>query len=145
MHKFKIQTKQANLLTPINSKGFTLVELLVTVIILTIVIISMGGMYYITQTAEIRSLHYNIAVLADRTEIESLRNNGYDSLAPGSTINFTSSLPSQLPANKSGTVTVSQPTAGLRQVVATVTYTEFNQTTTIMLTSDIGIIGIGQG
>jgi len=110
-----------------------------------IVITSLAGMYYITQTSEIRSLHYNIAVLADRTEIESLRNNGYDSLTPGSTINFTSSLPSILPSNKSGVVTISEPVAGLRQVVAKITYTEFNQTTTIMLTSDIGIIGIGQG
>jgi len=137
--------QQSIRLKTVNNKGFTLVELLVTVIILMIVITSLAGMYYITQTSEIRSLHYNIAVLADRTEIESLRNNGYDSLTPGSTINFTSSLPSILPSNKSGVVTISEPVAGLRQVVAKITYTEFNQTTTIMLTSDIGIIGIGQG
>jgi len=128
----------------LSKNGFTLIELLVTVMILGIVIVSLAGMFYITQIAEIKSQHYDLAVRAARTEIEDLRNAGYDSLSPGSTINFSSSLPSVLPSGAEGTVAVSEPMSGLRRVDVTITYSEFDTTQTITLSSDIGIIGIGQ-
>lgn len=127
-----------------NEAGFTLIELLVTIIVLGIVITSLGGLYYIMQETEVRSQQFDLAVRAARNEIEDLRNNGYGSLTPGSTINFTSSLPSVLPANKQGTVAISQPTAGLRRVDVTVTYTSYNLPQTVELSSDIGIVGLGQ-
>jgi prepilin-type N-terminal cleavage/methylation domain-containing protein len=127
-----------------NNKGFTLIELLVTVMVLGIVIVSLAGMYYSTQIAEVKSQHYDLAVRAARTEIEDLRNTGYDSLTPGSTINFSSSLPPSLPSGANGSVAVSEPMSGLRRVDVTVTYSEFGSTQTITLSSDIGIIGIGQ-
>lgn len=125
--------------------GFTLVELLITIIVLSIVITSLGGLYYLMQISEVRSQHYDIAVRAARTEIEDLRNNGYGSLTPGSTINFTASLPSTLPLDKSGTVAVSQPLADLRRVDVTITYTDYGKLQTVELSSDIGVIGLGQG
>ena len=128
-----------------NNNGFTLVELMVTIVVLGIVITSLAGMYYIMQITQIKTLHYDLAVRAARTEIEDLRNNGYDSLTPGSTINFSSNLPALLPANKSGTVAVSEPMKGLRRVNVTVSYSEFHQTQNITLSSDIGVIGLGQG
>ena len=127
-----------------NQNGFTLLELLITIIVLGIAITSISGMYYIMQETQTKSMHYDLAVRAARTEIEDLRNNGYDSLAPGSTINFTSSLPSQLPANKTGSVSISEPMPGLRRVDVTVTYTDFGQQQSVILSSDIGIIGLGQ-
>ncbi len=129
----------------IKDDGFTLIELLVTIIVLGLVTVSLAGMYYIMQITQIKGQHYDLAVRAARTEIEDLRNNGYDSLTPGSTINFSSSLPSLLPTNKSGTVAISEPMPGLRRVDVTVSYSEFNQQQTITLSSDIGVIGIGQG
>lgn len=133
-----IHLKQTN-------EGFTLIELLVTILVLSIVITSLGGMYYLMQTTETKSQHYDLAVRAARTEIEDLRNNGYDSLASGSSINFTTQLPAQLPTNKSGTVAVSEPMPGLRRVDVTITYTEFGVQQDIELSSDIGVIGLGQG
>lgn len=125
--------------------GFTLVELVVTVVVLGIVITSLGGLYYSMQVMAVQSQHYDLAVRAARTEIEDLRNSGYDALTPGSTINFTSSLPSQLPSGKSGTATVSEPASGLRRVDVTITYTDYGKAQNITLSSDIGIIGIRQG
>jgi prepilin-type N-terminal cleavage/methylation domain-containing protein len=125
--------------------GFTLIELLVTIIVLGIVISSLGGLYYIMQITEVRSQHYDLAVRAARDEIEDLRNNGYATLTPGSNINFTSSLPSILPSNKSGTVAVSQPVSDLRRVDVTITYTDYGIAETVELSSDIGIVGLGQG
>ncbi len=125
--------------------GFTLVELLVTIIVLGIVMVSLGGLYYTVQANEVKSQHFDLAVRAARTEVEDLRNNGYSSLTPGGTITFTSSLPTGLPSGKAGTVAISEPTPGLRRVDVTVTYADYGQTQTITLSSDIGIVGLGHG
>lgn len=125
--------------------GFTLVEVLVAIVVLGISISSIAALYYTMQVTEVQSQRYDLAVRAARTEIEDLRNTGYDSLSPGSTINFTSSLPSGLPAGKSGTVAISQPTSDLRRVDVTITYTDFGIAKTVILSSDIGIIGLRQG
>ncbi len=125
--------------------GFTLIELLVTIIVLGIVITSLSSLYYQLQITQVQSQHYDLAVRADRTEIEDLRNNGYNSLTPGSNINFASSLPSNFPAGATATAAISQPTSGLIRVDATITYNDFGKTETVTLSSDIGIIGIGQG
>ena len=129
----------------VNSSGFTLVELLVTIIVLGIVISSLGGLYYLMEITGVQGQHYDIAVRAARTEIEDLRNNGYNSLTPGSSINFTASLPSALPIDKTGTVVVSEPLPGLRRVDVTIAYSDYGKQQTVILSSDIGVIGIGQG
>src|ERR1035437_2494606 len=128
-----------------NQAGFTLVELLVTIIVLGIVISSLGGLYYLMQITEVKSQHLDLAVRSARTEIEDLRNNGYDSLTPGNNITFTPSLSSGLPPNKIGTVVVSEPTSGLIRVDVTAAYTDYGKSQTVTLSSDIGIIGLGQG
>ena len=128
-----------------NDSGFTLVELLITIVVLGIVISSLGGLYYLMQITEVQSQHYDLAVRAARTEIEDLRNNGYASLTPGSSINFTSSLPAALPPDKQGTVAISQPLSELRRVDVTITYTDYGKPQTVELSSDIGIVGLGQG
>lgn len=125
--------------------GFTLVELLVTIVVLTIVISSLGGLYYLMQISEIKSQHYDMAVRAARTEIEDLRNEGYSNLSPGGTVDFTSSLPTTLPTDRKGTVAVSEPLPELRRVDVTISYTDYGKQQTIVLSSDIGIIGLGQG
>lgn len=124
--------------------GFTLIELLITILVLGIVITGMSGLYYTLQVTETKSQHYDLAVRAARTEIEDLRNSGYDALTPGSSINFSSSLPSALPQGSTGTVQISEPMPSLRRVDVTVSYTEYGQTQDIELSSDIGIIGLGQ-
>jgi prepilin-type N-terminal cleavage/methylation domain-containing protein len=128
-----------------NNKGFTLVELMVTVVVFGLVILGIAGMYYVMQIMEVRSQHLDLATRAARAEIESLRNNGYNTLTPGDTIDFTSSLPSALPKGKTGTVTISQPLPELRRVDVTVHYTDFGKQQTVTLSSNIGVIGIGQG
>lgn len=128
-----------------NEGGFTLIEMIVTIVVIGFVIAGIGGLYYAMQVAEVQSQHYDMAVRAARTEIEQLRNNGYAALTPGSTINFTSSLPLQLPSSKQGIVTVSQPADDLRRVDVTITYTDYGKSRTVTLSSDIGVIGLGQG
>ena len=130
---------------PHNQNGFTLVELIVTIIVLGIVITSLGGLYYLMQVAEVQSQHLDIATRAARTEIEQLRNDGYNSLTPGSSIDFSSSLPSVLPKDKKGTVAISEPLTELRRVDVTITYTDYGKSQKLTLSSNIGVIGLGQG
>lgn len=125
--------------------GFTLIELLLTVIVLGIAISGIAGLYYSMQIAQSQSMHFDIAVRAARTEIEVLRNNGYNALTPGSTIDFSATLPAMLPNNKTGFVAVSQPDNDLRRVDVTISYTDHGKQQTVKLSSDIGVIGIGQG
>ena len=143
--KMRKHTRQWSGARHISSEGgFTLVELLVTIIVLGIVIGSLGALYYLMQITEVRSQRFDTAVRAARTEIEQLRNNGYSSLATGTT-SFTADLPSTLPSDRSGIVTVSEPASGLKRVDVTITYSDYGKSQNITLSSDIGIIGIGQG
>lgn len=128
-----------------SNRGFTLVELLLTLVVLGIAISSIAELYYSTQSAQVQSQHLDLATRAARTEIESLRNNGYNSLTPGDSINFSDKLPASLPSDKTGIVEVSQPSDGLRRVDVSVSYTDGPKPQTVKLSSDIGVIGIGQG
>lgn len=125
-------------------RGFTLAELMVTIVVLGLVISGLGGLYYIMQITEVRSQRLDIATRAARTKIESLRNNGYNALTPGSTITFTSELPAALPAGRTGTVVISEPLPELRRVDVTVQYTDYGKQQRVTLSSNIGVIGIGQ-
>ena len=138
MHRFKRDNEQAE-------AGFTLVELVVTVVVIGLIIASLGGLYYAMQVSEVQSQHYDMAVRAGRTEIEDLRNTGYSNLTAGTNMDFTSNLPSALPPGKKGTVVISQPLADLLRVDVTITYTDYGTPVTITLSSDIGVIGISQG
>lgn len=125
-------------------EGFTLVELVVTIVVLGIVVTGIGGLYYVMQQTEVKSQRLDLARRAARAKIESLRNNGYNALTPGSTIVFTSELPATLPKDRTGTVVVSQPLPELRRVDVTVQYTDYGRQQKVTLSSNIGVIGIGQ-
>jgi prepilin-type N-terminal cleavage/methylation domain-containing protein len=123
--------------------GFTLVELLITIIVLGIAIAGIAGLYYTMQITQVRSQHLDLATRAARTEIEKLRNNGYSSLVPGTTVAF--DPPAGLPQGGSGSVQISQPVDGLRRVDVTISYTDYGKAETVELSSNIGVIGIGEG
>lgn len=126
------------------SAGFTLVELLVTIIVIGIVFTGLSSIFISIQRAQINTSYLESATRAAQKEIESLRNNNYNNLTNGSNINFTSTLPANLPAGSTGSVNISEPTPGLKRVDATVSYTYGGDTHDVTLSSMIGVIGIAQ-
>lgn len=124
--------------------GFGLAEVVVTIALLAIMSIGLTGMFRAIVHIQGSARNQQVATLAAQREIESLRNNNYNSLAAGSTINFTADLPADLPSPKSGTVAVSEPSSGLKRVDVTVTYNQSGKNKQVIVSSTIGIIGITQ-
>lgn len=127
-----------------NEGGFTIVELVVTTVITGLVVVAVGSLFITIERTQHKTQLLETAQRAGEQQIEALRNNNYPSLNPGSTINFTSSLPSSLPSPKSGTVVISEPVTGIRRVDLTISYQYGSRTKQVKLSSLIGQLGIGQ-
>ena len=102
--------------------GFTLVEILVALTIFLMTITTIASMSSTTNTLNWQTrtaLAVNEAVNA---KIESLRNMPYSSLTNGTT-SFVSELPASATAPRSATYTISDKSAGLKQIDISVSYT----------------------
>ena len=124
--------------------GFTLVEIVITILVLGVVLTSVVTLFVNIQQAQTHTRYLETATYAAQAEIESLRNINYNNLTPGQTINFTDDLPASLPPGATGTVAVSEPTPGLRRVDVTVNYSYKGKDRVVSLSSLIGVLGITQ-
>jgi prepilin-type N-terminal cleavage/methylation domain-containing protein len=123
--------------------GFTLVELLVSITLIGVVITAVTTLFTSIQSVQRRTAYMETATREAQRQMESLRNNNYNNLTAGQTIDFTDDLPSTL-QNPSGTVTVSEPDPGLKRVDIQVIYYEGEQQQQVNLSSLVGILGITQ-
>lgn len=123
--------------------GFTIVELLVTILLVGIITASLSSLFISTQNVQKRTAYVDMATRAAQREIEVLRNDNYGTLTAGQTIDFTSQLPASLPG-RTGSVAVSEPSADLKRVDVTVKYNDGGKQRSIVLSSLIGVIGITQ-
>lgn len=105
-------------------QGFTLVEVLVVIVVLGIGMGALVSLFTSIQSVQRGAAYMNIAAHAARTEIERLRTTDFNSIQAGGTYPFSQPLPSSLPADSTGTITVSTPAnaTSSKQVNATVTY-----------------------
>ena len=127
-----------------DQRGFTLVEIVVTLVMIGVVMIGLGTLFLTIQRVQAQATYTEIANRAAQREVESLRNSSYNNLAPGEDITFTEDLPDTLPAGATGTVEVSEPTQGLRKVDVTVSYHYAGAQRSVTHSSLIGILGITQ-
>jgi prepilin-type N-terminal cleavage/methylation domain-containing protein len=127
-----------------SQNGFTIVELLVTILIVGIVTAALSSLFISIQNVQKRTSYVDAAMRAAQREVEVLRNDNYGTLTAGQTIDFTDQLPAILPSSRSGTAVVSEPTADLKRVDVTVSYDEGGKQQKVMLSSLIGVIGITQ-
>lgn len=122
--------------------GFTIPELIITIIFLGMVAIVISMLFITIGNVQGRTARLESATHAAQTKIESLRNNNYTQLTDP-TINFTDELPDDLP-NATGTVTISEPTPGLKRADVVVSYRDNNVQREVRMSSLIGVIGISQ-
>lgn len=125
-------------------EGFTLVELLVSIAVIGIGGLGIASLFYTIQYTQRQSIYHDTATRAAQRQIEILRNSSYNSLVNGQPITFTNDLPELLPGNKSGTVQVSEPSAGIKRVDVNVTYYDSGRQRQVNMSSLIGVIGIAQ-
>jgi len=124
-------------------KGFTVVELLVTIVVSAILVLAVNTILishaYLSQRGRDLVLSNAYAEL----KIESLRSAGFLGLNDG-TANITNELPSELSTPRSGTLVISSPSTGLKQAVITISYNEQGRTRTHTYKTYIGELGVGQ-
>jgi prepilin-type N-terminal cleavage/methylation domain-containing protein len=123
--------------------GFTIVELLVCIAVAAVIIGSLSQVVTTYIHLSQRGRYMNLANSYVEAKAESVRNIGYSGLSDGTT-NLTSELSTQLPRSRSASMTVSTPSAGLRQIDFTISYSDQAQTNTYNYTTYIGELGVGQ-
>ena len=107
---------------PISQQGFTIVEVIVTIVVFGIGIVMLSTLISSVQYSQRNALFLDAATQAARAKIEIIRNSQYSTITNGA--NFTSELPSTLPPGSTGVVTVSTPAnaPNSKQIDAKVTY-----------------------
>lgn len=126
-----------------NEKGFSIVELIVAIVV--------GVLFIITTNLIIdnyihlgdRGRNLTLANAYAEAKMESLRSAGYNTLNNGAA-SLTSELPAQLDTPKSGTLTVSEPQTGMKQVELSITFNDNGVDRTYTYKSYIGELGVGQ-
>lgn len=124
--------------------GFTLVELIVATAMVGVMVVGITNLFIAVDAAQRRTQRLEAATRAGEQQIESLRNAHYNSLTPGSTIDFTADLPQELAEPRSGTVDVTEPVEGIRRLDVNITFRDGNADREVNLSAVIGNIGIGQ-
>lgn len=129
--------------SPTLGAGFTIVELLVTIIIGTIMI-SSATLIFTSQTRlSQRGRDVVIANAYMENKVESLRSLGFLGLNDGTT-DLTSELPAELSAPRSGMLTISSQSTAIKQIDLSLTYNDQGINRTYSYRTYIGELGVGQ-
>lgn len=123
--------------------GFTIVEVLVAIAVAAIVTMSLNQVVSTYLHVSQRGRYLNLANSYVEAKTESLRNIGYNGLSLGTT-SLTSELSTQLPRSRSGSMVITSPIAGIKQVDITVSYKDQGQNNAYSYTTYIGELGVGQ-
>ncbi|MBA3757393.1 hypothetical protein H0X09_00800 [Candidatus Saccharibacteria bacterium] len=126
-----------------NSVGFTIVELIITIVLMGIIIpaVAIG----ITNLAVINYQSRNLVLVNTlaQNKVETLRSFGYNSINNGTTA-FTSEIPGTVGGPKSATYTITTPQTGLKQIDVSITFTEYKVSRTVAFRTYISELGVGQ-
>ncbi len=128
-------------------RGFTLIELVVTIAFMGVVIVSLSGLFISLRQTNRAANNYTIATQVAQQLIEQYRNTPYSSIAVGATDVTSSALgpyPSLL-TPRSATVTTTQVDAdGLKQIDVAISYKDRTGTRTVALTTLVSYKGVNR-
>lgn len=132
-----------NTLIPRDQAGLSLVELMVTILVATILI--MSATVAITNLAQLNSSARDLALVNSIAEnkIEELRSAGFLTLTNGS-VDFTSELPGDLNRSASAQYTISDENTALKRIELIISYNQDGAAKVQEFTSFVGELGVGQ-
>jgi len=128
-----------------NQSGFTLVEVVVTIIVAGIMMIGLSstvvGIRLVNARAKDAALINTIA----EQKIEELRSRTFVQLEDG-TFDFTNELPNTITGDRLAEYEVETVTGNvaLKEITVSITYNSFNNEVTYAYRSYIGELGVGQ-
>ena len=126
-----------------NEEGFSIVELVIAIVVGATFILATNVI--IDNYIHLGQRGRNLTIANSYTEgkVEAIRNIGYNALDDGVS-DISSDLPTQLTGPKSGSITISQPQTGLKQIDISITYNDNGTSRTSTYRSYIGELGVGQ-
>lgn len=126
-----------------NQGGFTIVEILVAIAVAGVMIGTVSEVVTSYVHTAQRGRYLNTANSYVEAKVESLRNIGYNGLAIG-TISLNNDLPITLPPNRAASMTISSPSAGIKQADISISYNDQGKNLSYSYTTYIGELGVGQ-
>lgn len=126
-----------------NHSGFTIAELVITIVIMGIIIPAVALALTNLSVVNYQARDLTLANMIAQNKVETLRSAGYNSVATG-TQSFTSELPSTMGSPKSASYTVTTPQTGIKQVDVSISYTEYKAAKSISYRTYISELGVGQ-
>jgi type II secretory pathway pseudopilin PulG len=126
-----------------NSEGFTLVEMLVTILVSVVLIGSLSVITNNNVFLSQRGRDLTVVNSFAENKVEELRSKGFLALSNGAT-DIATQMPSELKAPRSGLITISDASTGLKLVTVTLTYNAQGKTQTQTYKTYIGELGVGQ-
>jgi len=129
----------------IKQAGFTLVELMTAIVIGAFFVAAVSTL--LVNSSRIAQRGRDIAVVNSFVEnkVESLRSIGYlglDLTAPPTDI--TSDLPSEIQAPRNATLSISQQSTSVKQVILNIEYNDQGRQRDYSYTTYVGELGVGQ-
>lgn len=126
-----------------NSAGFTIVELLVTMLVGAVIV---GSTHVILMSHAHLSQQARDLVIVNayaENKIESLRSIGFAGLTDG-TATITSELPTELNSPRAGTLQISSYSSAIKKVDLSISYNDQGANRTYSYTTYVGELGVGQ-
>ena len=125
--------------------GISLIELIVAATTVAVASISLLALFISIRTANNFARNETLASLAATDEVEELRNQSFYTIPIGNdAVDFSGSLPSELPSPKTGIVDVSSVNAQLKKIDIEITYRQDSDTRTFNYSTYIGLPGLTQ-
>lgn len=126
-----------------NQQGFTITELLITIVVFAILVPVFGGL--ISTIGSLNDQARDRATIHALVEnkVESLRSISFTGLSDG-TVDFTNELPESITAPRSATYVVTAVNPALKRIDVVVTYTDKGGPSSLEYRTFVGELGVGQ-
>lgn len=126
-----------------NQQGFTIIELVVTIVLLGAAVPFMASLVNLLGSLNDRSRDMASIHALTEHKVEALRSTGFSGLNNG-TVDFTNELPASVAAPRSAQYIVSSVDSSLKQIQVDVSYNDHGTPRSLNYRTYVGELGVGQ-